>query len=274
MNKHKIKLSDDIAETLLITLYAKAVESRKKKPLIYDKKACELIDDIDYDFSKFKNSKASIAGTAIRSSHFDNITKNFISKKENAIVVSIGCGLDARTYRLDEYVNKAIFYSLDIEEVINIRKRLLPPSKNEHYISASMLSTNWMDELKTKHPCGNFIFIIEGVLMYFDEKDNRSVFKELAERFHDAEIHFDMLNTWMSKKSAIHDSVSKMKASFKYGIDDEKEIEKWHPRLKHLKTYYFNDFNGWRKMGITLSVLMTIFSVFKNSSRMLAYYIS
>ena len=36
---------------------------------------------------------------------------------------------------------------------------------------------------------------------------------------------FDMLNAWMSTKSALHDTVSKTKATFKFGLDDEKDIE-------------------------------------------------
>lgn len=270
----KLNITDNIADTLFITLYAKAVETNKKDPLITDLKACELVEKIDYDFSKYKNKKASSVGVALRASHFDNMTKKFIEKKTNPIVVLIGCGLDARKQRIGNIAGKAIFYELDISEVINVRKQLLPPDKNENYIPASMLDTGWMDELIAKHPDGDFIFIIEGVLMYFNEADNKLVFTELAKRFNDAEIHFDMLNKWMSKKSSMHDTVSKTNATFKFGINDEKEIEKWHPHLKHQRTYLFNEFKGWQRLGFALSTLMSIIPVFKTSTRLLTYKIA
>jgi hypothetical protein len=51
--------------------------------------------------------------------------------------------------------------------------------------------------------------------------------------------------------------VSKSNAVFKFGINDEKEIEKWHPRLRHQRTYLFNEFKGWRRVGFIMSILMS-----------------
>ncbi len=273
-HKFKTEIKGSIADTLFITLYAKAVESKKKNPLIVDHTACDLVDKIDYDFSKYKNKKASSVGVAIRASHFDNIVKQFIEKHLKPVVVIIGCGLDARVQRIGNISEKAVLYSLDIEEAINLRKQLVPCHSNEHLISGSMLETHWLDDLKARHTDGSFIFIIEGVLMYFDESDNKQVFKALAERFSGAEIHFDMLNKWMSNKTSMHDTVSKTNATFKFGVDDEKEIEKWHPELKHMRTYLFSEFKGWSRMGFILTTLMRLLPVFKTSSRIMAYKIN
>ena len=56
-NKFSTNRLQDIPETMLITLWAKAEETRKKpsNALLYDEKALEIINKIDYDFSKFKN---------------------------------------------------------------------------------------------------------------------------------------------------------------------------------------------------------------------------
>ncbi len=66
----------------------------------------------------------------------------------------------------------------------------------------------------------------------------------MAKRFNGTELHFDILNKWMSGKSKMHDTVSKTNATFKSGIDDDREIEQWHPSLKHQRTYLFNEFKG------------------------------
>lgn len=270
----KPDIQDHIADTLFITLYAKAVETRKKKPLIVDPAACGLVGKIDYDFSRYKNKPKTSVGVAIRATHFDNMASRFIRENDNPVVVLVGCGLDTRVQRIgSETAGKAVFYELDIEEVIQIRRQLIPPLPNEHYIASSMLTTGWMDDIKEKHPGGSFIFIIEGVLMYFNEDDNKFIFRELANRFPGAELHFDMLNKWMSGKSSMHDTVSKTKAKFVFGTNDEKEMEQWHPRLKHVRSYTFNEFKGWRRMGFVLATLMSIIPVFKKSSRLMSYKI-
>ncbi|KAA8731320.1 class I SAM-dependent methyltransferase [Acinetobacter qingfengensis] len=273
MTKISLNLQNSIAETLLITLYAKSVETHKKRPLIQDLIACDLVNKIDYDFSKFKNKRASSVGVAIRANHFDQQLKNFIQKHANPIIVIIGCGLDTRLQRIGELGQDAQFYQLDLPEVITLRQQLIPPQNNEHLIAASVLTTDWMDQLKQQYPNGNFMFIIEGVLMYFNEQENKKLFIALAERFPGAALHFDMLNKWMSHQSALHDTVSKTKAEFKFGLDNEKALEHWHPALKHMKSYLFNELQGYYRMGIILSGLMTVIPRFKTASRIMEYQI-
>lgn len=79
MKKISLNLQDDIADTLLITLYAKSVETQKKNPLINDQTACELVEKIDYDFSKYKNKKATSVGVALRSTHLIRKLKTLFS---------------------------------------------------------------------------------------------------------------------------------------------------------------------------------------------------
>lgn len=274
MDKIKLDIQDSIADTLFITLYARSVETKRRDPLITDIAACKLVDQINYDFSRYENKPKTTVGVAIRASHLDRMVSEFIERNPGPVVVLVGCGLDTRVQRIGDIARNAVFYHLDIGEVIHVRQALLPPAANEHYIASSMLDMKWMDELAAKHPHGNFIFVIEGVLMYFNEADNRFLFTELARRFKGAEIHFDMLNKWMSTKSSMHDTVSKTNATFKSGIDDEKKIEKWHPDLRHVRTYLFNEFRGYRRMGLLLTTLMSIIPVFRTSSRLMTYKIT
>jgi len=43
-----------VPETLLIPLWARAVESENSDPIVKDNKAVEMMERIDYDFSKFE----------------------------------------------------------------------------------------------------------------------------------------------------------------------------------------------------------------------------
>lgn len=71
MNNQPLVLDDKIGETLLIPLYMKARESQRQHPIICDQAACQLVDVLNYDFSKFDQAIASSVGVAIRSRYFD-----------------------------------------------------------------------------------------------------------------------------------------------------------------------------------------------------------
>jgi hypothetical protein len=50
------------------------------------------------DFTKHKRSGNTIS--AVRAKQYDEWTKDFIAKNKNAVVVHLGCGLDARITRI------------------------------------------------------------------------------------------------------------------------------------------------------------------------------
>jgi methyltransferase (TIGR00027 family) len=238
MNKIKPQIKDGVADTLFIPLLMRSMETQHPKAIIHDEKAVELANRIDYDFSKYAKASFSAIGTAIRVRHFDQKVATFINKNQKAVVVNVGCGLDTRFYRVADG-SGAVFYELDLPEVINLREQLLPAQKNDIHLRASMLETEWMDTLLLKHPDSRFIFIIEGVFMYFLEEQVRMVIQNLAARFHGGELHFDVVSKLLSKQSHRHDTVKYAKAKFQWGLDDEKEIETWTPNIRHIETQLY-----------------------------------
>ena len=125
-----------LSSTMLIPLWAKAVEQGRAQPLLRDDEAVRMLDKIDYDFSKFAKVKASQVGCCGRAKLLDDMTRHFIAEHPDAVVVQIGAGLDARYERLGKPRITA-WYDLDLPEVIEVRHMLLPESDN-HYLGASM----------------------------------------------------------------------------------------------------------------------------------------
>ncbi|WP_432784508.1 hypothetical protein AAEX37_01473 [Oligella sp. MSHR50489EDL] len=250
MTKVLVSLQNEVANTLMLTLYARAIESQHAHPILYDEYAIQMVEQIDYDFSIFENISTTSAGVAIRSKHFDHICRQFIEAHAQPIVVVLGCGLDTRKQRLEPISDQAVFIQLDLEEVIALRERLLPMAASEQYIAANILDTHWMDQLRAQYPQGDFLFIIEGVLMYLTKEENQQFFYELAERFIGAELHFDLFNRWMSQNTALHEGVNRTQASFKFGLNNSKLIENWHPHLKQETSWLLNDFPEWYRMGL------------------------
>lgn len=84
-----------IPETMLITLWSKAIENERTDAILKDKKASEIISKIDYDFGKFKNIKLSQVGVCVRANLIDNEAKEFLQKYPDGVVIQLGAGLDA-----------------------------------------------------------------------------------------------------------------------------------------------------------------------------------
>ncbi|NLA51413.1 MAG: class I SAM-dependent methyltransferase [Alcaligenaceae bacterium] len=250
MKKTTSCLRDSTADALLLTPYARSIDSQKPCPIINDEYATKLVEQIDYDFRIFDYIPTTSVGVALRSVHFDKVTSDFISSHKNPIIVIVGCGLDTRKQRLNKISEQAFFYQLDLPEVISLREQLLPPTTNEKYISGCLLEPEWKDMLLNSHPDGEFIFLVEGVLMYFTEDENRQFFVQLAERFHGAELHVDMFNYWMSQNTAFHEGVSRTQATFKFGVNNEKQIANWHDDLQHEQTWLLSDYPDWHRMGL------------------------
>ena len=153
-----------LSETLLIPLWAKAVEQERDERLLTDREAPRMLAQIDYDFSKFQKVVMSQVGCCGRARIFDSEAQKFIAAHPDAVVVQLGAGLDARYERLGRPAVTA-WYDLDLPEVIELRRQLLPESTN-HYLGVSLFDESWM---QTAAAHGKPVLLLcEGVLMYFD----------------------------------------------------------------------------------------------------------
>ncbi|TIP36868.1 MAG: class I SAM-dependent methyltransferase, partial [Mesorhizobium sp.] len=118
-------------ETLLMTLYGKALESRLPNSLLQDRFADEAVRRIDYDFSRLKVDGNLGLGFAIRAKTLDLCVADFLARYPDAIVLNLGCGLDTRIFRLDPLPG-VDWFDVDYSEVIELRRRLYPPRDCYH----------------------------------------------------------------------------------------------------------------------------------------------
>lgn len=231
--KQRHKFESIVAETLLIPLYYRAKESRRKNPILNDKVAEGLVDSLEYDYSRFDGAKLSEVGCVVRGWFFDRAVRRFIGKHADAVVVNVGCGLDTRFQRIGD--GKAVFYDMDLPEVIALRRELIPEQPGNPYIAASLLDAGWLDDLRRRHPDAHFIFVVEGVLMYFYEKQVKTFLHHVAERFGGGELWFDVCGTMMSRHGVKPDSLREHEAQIRSGLSDGRLVEQWEPRLRLLE---------------------------------------
>ena len=211
----KYEFKSIVAETLLIPLYMRAKESRRNNPILYDKAAERLADSLEYDYSQFDGAKLSEVGCVVRGWYFDRAVRRFIETHPNPVVVNVGCGLDTRFQRIGN--PKAVYYDLDLPEV---------------------------DDLRRRHPDAEFIFIVEGVLMYFYEKQVKAFLHNVANRFVGGELWFDVCGTMMSRHGVKPDSLRKHEAQIRSGLSDGHMVEQWKSLTR--LCYKFSSLLGYR----------------------------
>ncbi len=262
-----VPITDNVSDTLFIPLYMRSLETRRSAPVISDPLACELVECIDYDFTKYEKSSRSQLGTAIRIRCFDQAISDFVAAHDDPVVVSLGAGLDTRFQRVHK--GKGVFYELDLPEVIEFRRQLIPESEKNPYIAMSMFDTAWIGEIRERHPDASFILVAEGVFMYFDEAQIKPLIVEIAEGFGQGGLHFDVSSPWAVRNSHRHDTVKKSKAVFKWGLEDDREIQNWSQNLRYTGTTRYFEHEKWRwgMMGVMGRVLPPL----KNAFRMLHY---
>lgn len=236
-NLQEVKLGG-VQETLLIPLRSKAVETHQANPILRDTKAVELMKAIDYDFDKFAKGTASQVGCCLRAHKFDQWVGDFLTRHPQGTIVEIGVGLDARFERVAS--DESQWFELDLPDVIELRSRLFQQTDRRHFIAQSVLTPDWIEEVK-KNGTEPIMFLAEGVFMYFEEEQIKSLFAMLADHFPGATLAFDSMSPQMVRMQNRHDTISKMSASFRWGVSDIKEVEAWEPRCSIEESIFFYD---------------------------------
>ena len=211
----KIRLTG-VPETMLQTVYARAKETRRRGA-ICDKKAAEIIDKLDYDFSLADSDSAMHSGVIARTIVLDKLVENWLAKNPNSVVVNIACGLDTRCYRMSGYAH---WYNLDLPETIAVREQLLPESGDISQIAMSAME-DWGAKI-AEHDAPTLV-IIEGLTMYLSEKDVKRIFEIIYKNFERVEVLVETMNPMVVKRFK-EKSIEGSNAKFTWGVKNGKML--------------------------------------------------
>ncbi|ODG99986.1 tetracenomycin C synthesis protein [Nostoc sp. KVJ20] len=237
MLKEKVSLGV-VQETLLITLWARAVEASQQQPILYDSKAVDILSQIDYNFNKVSKSLSSQLIVCIRGQTIDQLVKNFLQNYPRTTVIEIGAGLNTRFERLDN--GTLNWFDLDLADSMAVRQRFFEESDRRKFISGSVLESHWINKMKTSIS-NPLLFIAEGVLVYFTESQVKQLFAMLADNFPGSFLIFDAISPFMVKYHRNWDAIKYTSANLQWGIKNIQEIETWDSRYKVENSLYFSD---------------------------------
>ncbi|WP_072804561.1 class I SAM-dependent methyltransferase [Rhodococcoides yunnanense] len=185
----KVELTG-IPETLLWPLYCRAEESRRPDSFLDDPVAEQLYASIDYPFrQRFGDPRAVLA---LRALTFDRQIEEFLSSHPAGTVVALGDGLETQFQRVDN--QQVRWVSVDLADVIALRRRVMPPSDRTHLLSRSALDHSWMDEIDASD---GLLITALGLFMYLDGDAVFDLVAKCAERFPRASMMFDAVPPWL-----------------------------------------------------------------------------
>jgi O-methyltransferase involved in polyketide biosynthesis len=251
----RVKLSPE-QETLLITLFAKA---QPDNPILFDPNARRVLERIDYDFASLRVPQKTVVLVSQRAKKIDAVARAFMAEYPSAVVVHIGCGLDARFERVDD--GSVEWYDLDMGPVIELRSRFFPDRPRYHAIASDAADLSWLDRI---HADGRPVLVIaEGLLMYLSEGDVRALILRLREVFPGCRLVGDVFSRLAARAASRHPSLKRTGAHIGFGIDDAREVESWAPGVRLLEEWYFTNDPELATLGPTYRLVYGLVRHFK-----------
>ena len=230
-----------VAETLLIPLYIRAVETQRPDALLKDERAVAFVTQMDSAFSRIKQIKMDEedkVALVLRNREFDRYVRDFLARHPKAVVVHIGCGLDARFERVDN--GQVEWYDLDLPEVIELRRKFIGDERARyHFLACSVFDSAWPNTVSV-HRHRPFLILAEGVFMYFEEAQVRSLVLMLRDHFPGAELVFDAFSPFLVRANNLRLKISRTKIGARYywGLKRGKDLEKWGDGICLLDTWF------------------------------------
>lgn len=155
-----------VPATMMWTLRNRAVEASRPDGTLVDPLAVTLYETLDYPYENFGKPSQS---HALRARAFDDEIRAFLADHPGGTVVALGEGLQTSYWRIDD--PDVRWVSIDLPEVVALRRQLLPGEPNVTTLAVSALDRSWMDHVDT----GRAVFVsAEGLLMYLPADESLS----------------------------------------------------------------------------------------------------
>jgi O-methyltransferase involved in polyketide biosynthesis len=217
-------------ETMLATLYAKALDADLEKPILGDQYAKQIVERMDYDWSKTTITARTSPSVTTRSAHFDTWARQFLAVNPEAVVLHLGSGLDSRYFRLQPGAGVE-WYDVDYPDVAELRERLYPAPDHYHVVAASVIDSAWLPDIPDDRPA---LVVAEGLTMYLTKEDGIALLRRVVEHFPSGELQFDAFSSFGIKTQWTNAVVRRSGSTLHWGINGPEDIIEAVPGLRLL----------------------------------------
>jgi len=214
---------EGVADTLFIPLTARIYVSKRFPEYFFDQKALDLENALPDDSIEQKSSEYTMIASVARYYNLDGMIRKFIAAHPGCNIVNLGCGLETAYHRIAD--ESAMFYEMDLPEVIEGRRRVLGEGEREKLIPGDLFDMKWAEEIADRTlPT---LIIVSGVFEYFHEEEILSFIEKAKPLFPNGELIFDATNSTGVKYCEKYvKKTGNTSAMMYFYVDDAKEFAK------------------------------------------------
>ncbi|MFC4585784.1 class I SAM-dependent methyltransferase [Sphaerisporangium corydalis] len=268
-------------ETLLITLYGRAVHSRSEDPVLRDPLAEQAVERLDYDFHKLKMRSTDALGVAIRAKTLDTITAAHLPPTPDATAPHSDTAPETTT-QLDTAAPKTTAARIDkapdptaahldtatgttvvhLACGLDTRVYRLDPPPTVRWFDVDFPEIIALRErlfpprpgytmigLPATDPGwmepvpadGPVLVVAEGLMMYLTPGEVDALLRGITGRFPSGDIVFDAISHLAVKLSRFQPQLRATGATLHWGLDDPAELTAANPRLHLVSELFFSD---------------------------------
>jgi O-methyltransferase involved in polyketide biosynthesis len=255
-------------QTMLATLYAKALDADAAHPILGDRNAKETVERIDYDWKKTTITARTAPSVTTRSAHFDNWVRQFLAVHPQAVVLHLGCGLDSRFFRLEPGPGVE-WYDVDYPDVATLRAQLYPEREHYHVVAASVTDPAWLAEIPGDRPV---LMIGEGLTMYLTDQDGIALLRRVVDHFPFGELQFDAFNSLGIKSQWTNAVVRRSGSTLHWAINGPDDIIEAVPGVRLLAWVSPFDSDTFKRVPRAYRVMAKVMSLVPAMRYMAQYH--
>ena len=131
---------------------------------------------------------------------------------------------------------------------MQLRRQFFEETERRSFLEMSLFDREWIDLVKAHHK--PLLIIVEGVLMYFPQREVKDFMINLCDAIDEASFLFDMLAYALVGHAKNHNSLRAMgenqRPEFKWSEKESAIMESWHPKIHLAKEYYMSEYDQGR----------------------------
>ena len=253
-------------QTMLATLYAKALDADFQEPILGDRFAKQIVERIDYDWRKTTITASRAPSVTARTAHFDAWTSQFLAAHPRAVVLHVGCGLDSRFFRLQPGPGVE-WYDVDYPVVAALRTQLYPVAEHYQVVAGSVTDPGWLADISADRPA---LMVGEGLTMYLTEQDGIALLRRVVGHFGSGELQFDTFNWLGIKAQVLNSAVRRSGSTLRWAINGPDDIVAAVPRVRLLawqRWFESDTFDKLPRSARLMGKVMALVSAVANMSQ-------
>lgn len=223
--------------TMLMTFAARLASSEATPgSSLYDPWGSSVLKQLPWDLTPYQEDQYFVRLVALRSGLMDRLTTEFFRRNPGSAGVNLGCGLCTRgrrvhNGRMDGFALE--WYDIDLAEVIELRRKYLPPLPGEHLMACSVTDMSWFDRV-TRSNALPLILVMEGVSPYLTTDQNRFLFNVLGSRLEGTgtEMIFDCIHPALVDSGYVSNKAGGTTTPFCSGFCDANAVRNLHPSIE------------------------------------------